>query len=138
MQRRATRWFPDRSPTWLEVLLGLGAIGQVAITAYTGTLVWRWFGVGFAVFILAMGPASATTAGERFGAWFRTIGVGGRVALIVAFAVVLWTVSLTESVSAATLKSLGLGGLAACLVYFLAFLIIEREVEGWWARDARD
>ena len=91
MVRTVSDWFPDCPPTWWEITIVLFcSFGTVTSLFDLGTISWGWVAVGFVLTGIAVGPAGTTTAGKRFGQWFRNIGVTGRASAIILFAVVVW------------------------------------------------
>ncbi|WP_128476475.1 hypothetical protein [Halorussus pelagicus] len=62
-----------------------------AIRLYdAGTVSWPWLGLGVVSWAAAAGPVAASRFGQRVESWFESIGVGGRAAIIVALAIVIW------------------------------------------------
>ena len=129
-------YFPDRPPTWTEV--GLAALIVVA------TLVPRFLSdppsvpaliVGFITFTAALGPIANTTLGARVGRWFRGIGAGGRAAVIVLFAVVVAVLFRIDAVPSDLIADAAVGGLLACVLYVLAYVLLAGEVSGWWTSE---
>lgn len=128
-------YVPDRPPTWTEVGLGV-----LLLVVYGPQVVFDppsipAFLIGFFAFATALGPLSRTTTGARIGDWFRRIGVGGRAAVIVLFAVVtVWAFTL-ESVPAATIADAAVGGLLACVLFLLIHVLLAGDVSGWSTTD---
>ena len=129
-------YFPDRPPTWTEV--GLAALivvptlvppfrsGPPSVPALIG---------GFLTFTAALGPIANTTLGVRVGRWFRGIGKDGRAAVIVPFAVAVAAIFRIDAVPSELIADAAVGGLLACVLSVLAYVLLAGEVSGWWTTD---
>lgn len=69
----------------LGVLVGISGIAQIIETQGS----WLWFGVGIFSVVL-IHAANYTPLGPWTEKWFNRIGIGGRFAVIVTTAVVIW------------------------------------------------
>ncbi|WP_223302105.1 hypothetical protein [Haladaptatus sp. R4] len=78
--------------------------------------------------------AGTTTAGKRFGQWFRDIGVTGRTSAIILFAVVVWGTMFTVDIPVVAVESFVAGIWVALILYLLAYIVKTREIGGWRAR----
>ena len=118
-------YFPNRPPTWAEVVGSvattfllpnmLSGIGSVTVAA-----------AGFILFMLAL-PL------KRVEDWFHRIGMGGRVLFIFGvFAGVQLIAELAPELTP-ILADAATGGLLATMLYFTAFLARKRTVSGWTA-----
>jgi len=118
-------YFPDRPPTWAEV------VGSVATTFLLPNFVADIDSItvaaaGFILFLLAL-PF------ETVENWFHRIGMAGRLLLIFGvFAGVQLIAELAPALTP-TLVDIATGGLLATLLYFTIFLLRERTVSGWTA-----
>jgi hypothetical protein len=79
---------------WSLVLIALVAASPAIGLYDAGTVSWPWLGLGIVSWAVAAGPVAASRFGQRIGAWFRSIGVLGRAAVIFGFvpviAVTMW------------------------------------------------
>lgn len=128
-------YFPDRSPTWTEVLLVAMIVAFILVPEALGevTMSWPAFVAGFLAFGIALGPAGATRAGKRVGEWFGAIGVEGRLAVIGAFAVAVIASRRIAVVPDELLADAAVGGLVMVVVYFLGHVALAGGVSGWRA-----
>ena len=78
-------YFPERPPTWSEVVLTLLAVGTISGRLLTDSVSVPLAVAGFLLFALALGPGSASGPGQRADQWFRDIGKRGRGSVIVLF-----------------------------------------------------
>lgn len=125
-------WFPDRPPTWIDVLVGAFAVGWVAFELVVDDpVVPAWLAVGFLAFVLAVGPVANSAVGARIGAWFRGIGVLGRATVIVGFAVAVVVVRSRVDVPDAAVTSFAGGIIGGVALLVALHLLQARTVEGW-------
>ena len=119
-------YFPDRPPTWAEVIGSVGTAGFLLPNFVAEIDSPTVAAAGFILFLLAL-PF------ETVENWFHRIGMGGRVLLIFGvFAGVQLTAELAPELTP-ILSDIATGGLLAVLLYFTAFLARERTVSGWTA-----
>jgi len=119
-------YFPNRPPTWAEVLGTVGTAGFLLpnLAAEIDSLTVA--AAGFILFLLAL-PF------ETVENWFHRIGMSGRVLLIFGvFAGVQLIAELAPQLTP-ILIDVSTGGLLATLLYFTVFLLRERTVSGWTA-----
>ena len=130
-------YFPDRPPTWTEVLIGVLVGIDVGFDVLSPENM-SWFAVaaGFLVFSVALGPGSNSSLGRRVGQWFRDIGVTGRLVAIGSFALSAFILSQSATVPYALIADAASGGLFACSLYLIAYLVLAKEVHGWKASQA--
>ncbi|MFC5277481.1 hypothetical protein ACFPM1_01670 [Halorubrum rubrum] len=118
------KWCPDRPPTWTDVLVGVLALLWIPINlASLRTIHWSWVFGGVAIGLVATGPIANSRSGKRVGAWFRTIGVGGRLVVILSFAAAVWIVSNRVDVPSEIVTSAAGGFMISLVVYLLVSLI---------------
>jgi hypothetical protein len=129
------RYFPDRSPTWAEVVVGLLAAFEILSELLFSGVSLPAAVVGFSLFGLALGPAANTGVGRRVGRWFRSRAVAERAALIVMFFTVVVATSRLELVPGSLLSDFAVGGLAAVVCYLFAYLAWAGEISGRWFRQ---
>ncbi|SIQ88084.1 hypothetical protein SAMN05421858_0680 [Haladaptatus litoreus] len=127
-------WLPNRPPTWVEVgTTVLCSIGIVMNIFPSDSISWNWVVAGFVLFAVTLGPASNSSFGKRVGSWFRGIGVGGRVLVIVLYAVgVLWAL-LTFDLPTARITSFIAGLWLAIVLFQLAHVADAGEIDEWKA-----
>jgi len=119
-------YFPDRPPTWAEVICTVGTAGFLLPNLVAEIDSHTVAAAGFILFLIAL-PF------ETVENWFHRIGMGGRVLLIFGvFAGVQLTAELAPELTP-ILSDIATGGLLAVLLYFTAFLARERTVSGWTA-----
>jgi hypothetical protein len=129
-----SNWFPDRPPTWMEVVSTALMWIPLAITLSPfDSISWTWAVVGFVSFAVAMGPARNTTLGRRVGEWFGNISVAGRGTVIVVFAIIVWWTMFTVDVPTVPVNSYVAGAWVAITLYTLAYLADAGEIDGWSA-----
>jgi hypothetical protein len=124
------RYFPDRSPTWTEVVVGLLVTVEILVEVTSSEIALPAATLGFLTFALAVGPAANTGVGERVGGWFRARTVAERAVVIVLFFVVVVVTSRLEPVPGGLLSDFAVGGLGAVVCYLLAYLVWAGEISG--------
>lgn len=117
---RVTRWSdwsPDGHPTQWEFAFSLLAGVAALVSLWNATSVrWPWVVAGVLAFGIAVGPAGSTVVADRVGAWFRGIGLAGRLLVIVTAAVVAWTLPRVVPWVTAPLFAFATGGLVGVAV----------------------
>jgi len=125
-------WLPDRPATWTDVgMVGLGSLMAVSQLLIADSVAWGWVVGGFLVTGLAAGPVASTSSGGRFGDWFRSIGVGGRAALIVAYAVLVGAIFATVAVPLDAVAGVVAGSIVALVGYGVAHVVASDTIDGW-------
>jgi len=117
--------FPNRPPTWLEVVTVSAAVTLLPnlVTAISSPPA---VGLGFAL-------TTAVLVTDDVEDWLHRIGMGGRVLLIIA---VFLAVPLIDEMAPALgvlLDDAATGLLVATVLYFAVFVARERTVSGWTA-----
>ena len=131
IQTRLSAFFPDRQPTWTEVIIGvLIGIDIGPDVLAPASLSWPAAVTGFLAFSVALGPGARSSFGRQIGQRFRSIGVTGRVAVIVLFAVTVGVVTRFDMVPSALIADVATGGLLATLLYLVTYLICAGGVSG--------
>lgn len=125
-------FFPDRPPTWTEVILAVGVATVTLPETFAASAVsWPTFGGGALLTGLALGAVSATASGRRFRRWLRTIDpmvrAVGIIGLLVACSIPIWL----ELLSPSLLIDVASGALAATIVYMFAHLAWAQSIAGW-------
>ncbi|WP_231184398.1 hypothetical protein [Haladaptatus sp. DYF46] len=132
VSQTVSNWFPDRPPTWKEVAMTALVCVPLVINLYPyDEISWGWTAVGFALFVVALGPAGNTSFGKAVGRWFRAIGGAGRVAVIVCFVVGVWWTMLTVDLPITRIESFIGGWMVAILVYQVVHIADAGEIDGW-------
>ena len=122
-------WYPERPPTWTDVLVGVLALLWIPINlASLRTIHWSWMVGGAAIGLVSVGPLANSRGGKRVGAWFRAIGIGRRLAVILTFAAAVWIVSNRVDVPSEIVTSAVGGFMISLVVYLLAYLIHSGEI----------
>ncbi|OYR55939.1 hypothetical protein [Halorubrum halodurans] len=122
-------WYPDRPPTWTDVLVGVLALLWIPINLGSlRTIHWGWVGGGAAIGVVSVGPLANSRGGKRVGAWFRAIGVGGRLAVVLSFAAAVWIASNRVDVPSEIVTSAAGGFTISLVLFLLAYLIRWGEV----------
>ncbi|WP_226005546.1 hypothetical protein [Natrinema salinisoli] len=134
-----TGYFPDRSPTGLEVTSGIAGGALAALQFVTASVSWPVVVLRFLATAVALGPAAATSLGKRIGEWFRGIGARGRGTAIVLFVVIAGLLVLSRTIPPVLLRDVSTGILLAGFLYTVAHLAWAGEVSGWTTdRDSTD
>ncbi|ERG91319.1 MAG: hypothetical protein J07HQW1_01353 [Haloquadratum walsbyi J07HQW1] len=132
IQMRLSAYFPDRPPTWTEVLIGVLVGVQIVPDILSPfTVSWSAAITGFLAFSVALGPGANSSLGRQIGQWFREIGVTGRVAVIVVFALTTVVVFRFDAVPDALITDAASGGLFAVFLYLIIYILWAGEVSGW-------
>ncbi|WP_281195790.1 hypothetical protein [Halorubrum sp. F4] len=117
-------WYPERPPTWTDVLVGVLALLWIPMNlASLRTIHWSWLFVGVVIGSVSLGPIANSRAGKRVGRRFRAIGVGGRIALILSFFVVVWIVSNRVDVPSEVVTSAVTGFMTSMVLYLLVYVL---------------
>ncbi|WP_135853789.1 hypothetical protein [Halorussus salinus] len=105
-----------RSFKWSLALLALVALSPAIGLYESGTVSWPWLVLGVVSWAMAAGPVAASRFGQRVGAWFRSIGLLGRAAVVFGFvpvmAVAMWQLDPPTIV----VDSFLLGGMVGVMV----------------------
>lgn len=132
VQSRFSKYFPNRTPTWTEVIISVLVVGMIAPDFLSpSTISWPAATVGFVIFAVAIGPASTTSLGKRIGQWFREIGVSGRAIAIILFAITVGAIFQLDWVPTSLINDATSGGLLAVFLYTVAYVAWAGEVSGW-------
>ncbi|ATW87613.1 hypothetical protein halTADL_0815 [Halohasta litchfieldiae] len=122
-------YFPNRPPTWSELLM---------IVLAAGTLLPNMIAdidsvptVAIAFFL-----STAALATERIEEWFHRIGTSGRGLLILSVFLGTFLIALLAPGLYTLFNDTVTGMLLATILYFGAFLARERTVSGWTTPDA--
>ncbi|WP_424016811.1 hypothetical protein ACOZ4N_13100 [Halorientalis pallida] len=120
-------WLSTDSPSGTALLIAALAVPVVVQNLLLpGSLAWLWVAVGFVAFAVAIGPVAASSLGERVGAWFRGIGVEGRILALVAVVAAVWLVTEVVEGAFTPLHSIGTGGLLAVVVFVTVRTVYAR------------
>ncbi|ERH07479.1 MAG: hypothetical protein J07HN4v3_03120 [Halonotius sp. J07HN4] len=131
-QTRLSAYFPDRQPTWTEVVIGvLIGIDIGPNVLPPASLSWPAAVTGFLAFSVALGPGANSSFGQQIGQWWRGIGVTRGIGAIVLFAVTAGVVTRFDAVPNALIVDAATGGLLATLLYLIAYIVRARGVSGW-------
>jgi hypothetical protein len=132
VQSRVAAWFPDRTPTWTEIIIAVLLTVTVATDFLSpSTISWLAVTVGFVVFAVAMGPAGNTSLGQRIGQWVREIGSSSRATAIILFAIAVGVIFQLDWIPVALISNAASGGLLAFILYTVAYVAWAGEVSGW-------
>jgi hypothetical protein len=113
--------------------MGVLAVFWLPLNILGEPLVWSWVAVGFVALVVAAGPGANSTPGTELGHWFRSIGVAGRVTVILLFILGFWVVQTTFTLPPRLVISLGTGIISAIPLYVVAHLLIAGRPTGWRA-----
>ena len=129
-----SKYFPNRAPTWTEVVIAVLLAGSTVTDFLSpSTISWPAVIVGFVVFAIAVGPAAATSFGKQVGQWFRGIGFGGRATAIILFIIGVTVLFQIDSIPRALIDDAATGGLLALISYMIVYVAWAGEVSGWKA-----
>jgi len=131
-QLAVSKWFPDRPPTWTEVIIAVFvAVAIFPDLLSPSTMSWPMFVVGFLSVPFAVGPIARTAFGRWVGRWYRRIGAVGRAIVIGLFMFAVLSVVRTGPLSSSLVRDFGVGGMVATFVYLIAHLMWAGTVSGW-------
>ena len=119
-------YFPDRPPTWVEVIGTVATVGFLLPDLVADIDSLTVAAAGFVLFLLAL-PLKAVED------WFHWIGMAGRFLFIAGVFMGVQLVAELAPQLTPLLIDASTGGLLAVLLYFTAFLARERTVSGWTA-----
>ncbi|UPW01207.1 hypothetical protein M0R88_03660 [Halorussus gelatinilyticus] len=100
-----------RSLKWTLGLVALVTVPPALQLYEDGTVSWMLLLLGVVSWAVAAGPVAASDLGRRVGSWFESIGYRGRGAVIVAFAVLVWTSLFSFDLPTVPIQSFLLGGI---------------------------
>jgi hypothetical protein len=112
----------------IGVLIGIDIGPNVLAPA---SVSWPAAVTGFLAFSVALGPGANSSVGHQIGQWFRGIGVPGRIAAIVLFAVTVGVITRFDAGPNALVVDAATGGLLATLLYLVAYIVRAGGVSGW-------
>jgi|APHM01.1.fsa_nt_gi hypothetical protein len=118
--------FPNRPPTWLEVVLTVSVIVTLLPNLVTAISSPPTVVVGF-----VLTTAALVTDGVED--WLHRIGMDGRVLLILAVFLVVPLIDELAPAVSVLLNDAATGLLVATVLYFAVFVARERAVSGWTA-----
>ena len=138
MTRLAT-YFPDRSPTWTEVLIVLlvivGFVPSFFATPPQSSFV---FAAGFVLALVLVGPVANSRPGRRLNESFDRFSPLARVFVltfvILGIGLPFWVGPLPNWV----LGDATIGAVISMLVYYIAFVAIAGEISGWTTQQSVD
>ena len=128
-------YFPDRPPTWLDVITIISGLGMIALwwqPVEAQSLPAVALGVGSMAFGVVTG--ARTRAGQRVGRWWMSIGLWGRGAVIVLFVILSIVAFRYEATPTALIGDFGAGLVAGGILLMAAHVVHERRVEGWFSK----
>ena len=128
---RVARWLPAEPPTWLDVIVGVGATLSLVGNVVAAPFSRGWFVVGFVAFVVAVGPGANSAFGARVGRWFREIGTPARAALILAFATAVFLVRTAVDVPRESVLGFVNGMFLGIVVSLVVFVASAGEIDGW-------
>ncbi|ELY77448.1 hypothetical protein [Natrinema gari] len=132
VQSRLAAYFPDRSPTWIDLLIGILTGVEIGPDILSpATISWPAAVSGFLVFTIALGPGSNSSLGRWVSQWFRSIGILRRVVVIVLFALTVGIVSRFDAVPNAQIADAASGGLLATFLYLVTYIVWAGGVSDW-------
>jgi len=132
IQSRLSAYFPDRSPTWIDVLIGILIGVEVGPDVLSPTTIsWPAAVTGFLVFSVALGPGANSSLGRRIGQWFQSIGLTGRIAVIVLCAIAAVMTFQFDAMPNDLIADAANGGLFATLLYLITYVLWAGGVSGW-------
>ncbi|ERH06981.1 MAG: hypothetical protein J07HN4v3_02608 [Halonotius sp. J07HN4] len=118
--------FPNRPPTWLEVVLTVSVILTLLPNLVTAISSPPTVVVGFVL-------TTAALVTEGVEDWLHRIGMDGRVLLIMAVFLVVPLIDELAPAVSVLLNDAATGLLVATVLYFAVFVARERAVSGWTA-----
>jgi hypothetical protein len=124
-------YFPDRSPTWSEVLTVVTA--PVSIGSWLQLLSPSSLpavALGFVGAAILLGPVAQTRVGKQIDRWATEIGRLGRATVIALFAIAV-IVALGFEAIPTGLYGVSLGIFLFSVLLLAAYVLHERPIEGW-------
>ena len=119
-------YFPDRPPTWSEVLTSVLVAGALLPNMIVGIASIPTVVVGFLLTTLSL-------ATKRVEEWLHRLGTSGRGILVLSVFLTTLLIALLAPDLYTLLNDAGTGILLATTIYFAVFLARERTVSGWRA-----
>jgi len=127
----ASVYFPERPPTWAEVVTTLLVVATVSGRFVTDSVSVPLAVAGFLLSAVTIGPGAASGFGQLIGQWFRDIGNGGRASAIVVFAAGVVILSQVAEDLVLVLADAAAGGMIAIALYVVVQAVRAGGVEGW-------
>ena len=136
---RLTTYFPDRTPTWTEVVVVLLVIvGFVPSYYATPPRSWIVFVAGFVLALVLVGPVANSRIGRRVKDSFDRFPPVARVFLltfvILGIGIPFWVGPLPNWI----LGDATIGAVISMLVYYIAFVAVSGEISGWTTQQTVD
>jgi len=128
-------YFPERPPTWAEVVTTLFVVVTVSGRLLTDSVSVPLAVVGFALFAVVVGPGAASRFGQRVGQWFRGLGKDGRTAAIIVFFAAVAVLSQVAEALVLVLADAAAGGMLAVALYVVVHAARAGGIEGWTTGD---
>ncbi|MBX0286891.1 hypothetical protein [Haloarcula salinisoli] len=128
-------YFPERPPTWAEVVTTLLVTATVVPEFLDDTVSLPIAVAGFVLFALAVGPGANSSIGQRVGQWFRDIGKHDRALAIFVFLVTMAVLSLVAEALVVVLADAAAGGMMAVALYVFVHAVRAGGVEGWMSDE---
>lgn len=124
--------FPDRTPTWTDVLVGLLALAWIPLQLRgRGSIAPLPAALGFVAVLTLLGPVAATSVGRRAERRFRETDPVVRAMLVLVLLVpLLAALRLTDPPSAAVVGG-AVGGMVGIAAFVLLHVLHAGEVSGW-------
>jgi len=136
---RLSAYFPDRSPTWIDLLIAILIGVEVGLDVISpATISWRAAVTGFLVFSVALGPGANSPLGRRIGRWFRNIGVTGRLVVIVIFTIAAVITVRFDTVPTDLIADAASGGLLSTFLYLITYILCAGGVSDWNLNREKD
>ncbi|MFC7097621.1 hypothetical protein [Halobaculum marinum] len=129
--RLAEYLLPDRDPTWTDVAMAVLAVVWLPVQLLQTTPPLLWIAVGFASVWVALGPLARTDAGARLDGWFTRIGVAGRVVVIAAVGVAIWTAVTVVEASRGLVFGVSVGVFAAIPPFVCLHVLVAGRPQRW-------
>ncbi|WP_440772431.1 hypothetical protein [Natronorubrum sp. DTA28] len=128
--RRWYGFFPDRSPTKVDLVSAVCGVLLVALNAST-VRDWRWVAVGIVVGAIVLGPLAQSPIGRRIGSATRNLGINGRF-LVIAIGIVAVLALLFLPPVPTEIAVDGLVGVMITVpLYVLGHLLVARDLGDW-------
>lgn len=139
LRERLSNWigacFPNRPPTWTEVgIVTVCVLVYVPQLIFSAAVSWTMVAVGIVTTIGLIVGGSHSTAGRKFGSWFKSISGGSRITLILVFVIAIGTISILTPLSYVQFGNLGTGGIVAIFFYTIAHVLWAGKISEWQSK----
>lgn len=126
-------WYPESPPTWTDVVIAFLSLVWVPlhVIEYLETIYWSWSLLGLVIGLILIGPLANSPMGEQAGAWFKNIGVLGRVISLLLFLGIVMIIASQVNIPSEIVGSYVCGSVISVFLYVLSHIIYSGKISGW-------